>query len=302
MNAVPLASIIIPNFNGKDLLRECLSSIRSQSYKNYEVIVVDNDSIDGSPEVVRKEYPWVILLQTERTGIAHACNMGMETAKGEIIVTMLNNDMTVDRDWLKHLVAALGPSEVGIVGGKIYNSGTRVIQAAGNWIDWDSGACHQIGVGQQDVGQYDHLREVDYLDVPTVRRDVLNKIGGIDEGYSFYYTDVDFCVRAKQAGYKVVYVPAAVSWHPLKTTMGSATWRRYYSLQKDGMRFLMKHSPAQLIFYRICRRTLFVLITLTRFLFKRRIDLVSIQTVTFLSSMLGVRKAMHSRSRHLTVG
>jgi len=293
-----LVSIIIPNFNGRDLLRECLRALRTQSYENYEVIVVDNDSIDGSPEIVRKEFRWVTLLETERTGIARACNIGMRAAKGEVIVTMLNNDMTVDKDWLKHLVPELLPREVGVVGGKIYNSGTRVIQAAGNRVDWNSGACHQIGVGQQDVGQFDDVCEVDYLDVPTVRRDVLNAIGGVDEGYSFYYTDVDFCVRASEAGYKVLYVPSAVSWHPSKTTVGRATWRRYRSLQTDGMRFLIKHSPTQLIYYRICCRTISVMITLARFLFKRRIDLVSIQTATFLMSMLCLRNAMKSRNMH----
>ena len=297
LKVMPLVSVIIPNFNGRDLLRECLSSLGTQSYEKYEVIVVDNDSTDGSPEVVRKEFPWAILLETERSGIARACNIGLRASKGDIVVTMLNNDMTVDKDWLRHLVAALVPRGVGVVGGKIYNSGTRVIQAAGNRVDWNSGACHQIGVGQQDVGQFDNVREVDYLDVPTVRRDVLNAIGGIDEGYSFYYTDVDFCVRAREAGYKVLYVPSAVSWHPSKTTVGRATWRRYYSLQTDGMRFLIKHSPTQLVYYRICRRTIFVLITLARFLFKRRIDLVSIQTATFLMSLLGLRKAMNSRNR-----
>jgi len=298
LKVMPLVSVIIPNFNGRDLLRECLRSLGTQSYENYEVIVVDNNSTDGSPEVVRKEFPWVILLGTERSGIARACNMGLRASKGDIVVTMLNNDMTVDKDWLRHLVAALVPRGVGVVGGKIYNSGTRVIQAAGNRVDWNSGACHQIGVGQQDVGQFDDVCEVDYLDVPTVRRDVLNAIGGIDEGFSFYYTDVDFCVRAREARYKVLYVPSAISWHPSKITVGRATWRRYRSLQTDGMRFLIKHSPARLIYYRICCRTISVMITLARFLFKRRIDLVSIQTATFLMSILGLRNAMKSRIRH----
>lgn len=297
MKAAPLVSIVIPNFNGKELLRDCLRSIQSQTYGNYEVIVVDNSSTDGSPEIVRKEYPWVILLPTERIGIAQACNRGIKAAKGDIIVTMLNNDMTVDEKWLQHLVAALNPREVGIVGGKIYNYGTRVIQAAGNGIDWNVGACYQIGNGQQDTGQYDDSREVDYVDVPTVRRDVVNEIGGIDEGFSFYYTDVDFCVRAKQAGYKVVYVPAAMSWHRLSATVGNSVWRKCYSFEVDGMRFLIKHSPEQVIFYRLCCRTMFVLITLAKSLFRRRIEMVGIQTVAFLCSIVSLPKAMSSRSK-----
>ena len=159
---MPLVSIIIPNFNAKEMLRECLNSIQSQRYKNHETIVVDNGSIDGSPELVRKEYPRVILIQAERIGIGQAsfgraCNRGIRAAKGDIIVTMLNNDMTVDEGWLEHLVAALELNGVGVVGGKIYNYGSTVIQDAGNWIDWNVGACHQIGYGQNDIGQYDQF-------------------------------------------------------------------------------------------------------------------------------------------------
>jgi GT2 family glycosyltransferase len=295
LKTAPLVSVIIPNFNGKEMLRECLRSIQSQTYGNCEVIVVDNNSTDGSPEIVRKEYPWVVLLPTERIGIAQACNRGIKGAKGGIIVTMLNNDMTVDREWLKHLVAALDSRDVGIVGGKIYNYGTKVIQAAGNWIDWHVGICGQIGNGQTDTGQYDDFREVDYVDVPTVRRDVLNVIGGIDEGFSFYYTDVDFCVRAKQAGYKVLYVPAAVMWHRLAATAGIPFWRKTFSLESDGMRFLIKHSPAPVIFYRLCRRMLFGMIRLVRsLLFEKSMDLVGIETLAFLWSIVSLPKAMRS--------
>jgi len=277
------------------MLRECLRSIQLQSYKNYEVIVVDNHSTDGSPEIVRREYPWVILLPTERIGIAQACNRGMRTAKGDIIVTMLNNDMIVDREWLLHLVAALNLHEVGVVGGKIYNFGTRVIQAAGNWINWNLGVCGKIGTGEKDTGQYDDFREVDYVDVPTVRRDVVNAIGGIDEGFSFYYTDVDFCVRAKRAGYKVLYVPPAVSWHRLSATVGNSMWRKPLLIEIDGMRFLIKHSSTPVIFYRLCCRVLFVLIQIARIaVFERRMDLASIETVAFLRSIVSLPRAIRS--------
>jgi GT2 family glycosyltransferase len=292
---MPLASIIIPNFNGKDLLGECLRSIRAQTYKNYEVLVVDDNSTDGAPEVVRKEYPWVVLIQTERIGFAQSCNRGIEAAKGEIIVTMLNNDMTVEKNWLKHLVAALNARGVGVVGGKIYNYGSTVIQDVGNWIDWNTGVSHQIGYGEQDRGQFDRLRQVDFVDVPAVRREVIDRIGGIDEEYSFYYTDSDFCVRAKKAGYKVVYVPAAVSWHRLSATMGRSMWRKPYLLYMDGMRFMIRHSPPGFIFYHVCRRTLFVLTRLTRSLFRRRIDMLSIHAVTYLWSLVNFRTAMRAR-------
>jgi len=238
----PLISIVVPNFNGKHLLKECLDSIKNLHYDNYEVIVVDNSSTDGSGEMVMKQYPWAKLLVTEKIRIGQACNRGMRLAEGDVIVTMLNNDMTVDRHWLDHLIVPFRKKKVGIVGGKIHKYGSNLILSAGAMIDWDKGITFQVGRGEIDEGQFDKLREVDYVDVPTVKRDVMHAIGGIDEEYEHYYVDADYCIRAKRAGYKTVYVPRAVSWHRESSTIGAGTRRQYYCYYADGIRFMIKYS------------------------------------------------------------
>jgi len=297
MKGRPLVSIVIPNFNGRQILYECLLSLKNLSYSEFEVIVVDNSSADGSAEMVRNIHPWVRLLETERVGISEACNRGMRMAKGDIIVTMLNNDMTVDKYWLDHIVQALRSEEVGVVCGKIYQHGTNLIQAAGGSIDWNTGVAWQVGYGEEDKGQYDSPREVDYVDVPTLRRDVIDEIGGYDEEYYLYYVDVDYCVKAQMAGYKVLYVPGAVLWHRTSATVGAGTRRQYYYLQRNGWRFLIKYTSGLLLCYRLYRRMRYVMKRLVLNLFRRKIDLVTLQIAAILWNLINFRRTARSRNR-----
>jgi hypothetical protein len=165
--------------------------------------------------------------------------------------------MTVDKYWLDQQVMILARREVGVVGGKIYNYRSDLIQTAGGKINWKVGWSMLIGHDEPDKGQYDLLREVDYVDVPTVRRDVVDRIGGIDEEYEFYYIDSDYCVRAKKAGYMVMYAPRSKMWHRSGATIGANSLRQMYSFQKDSMKFLMKHSSSRLILCRFFWRTIY---------------------------------------------
>ena len=297
VGVVPLVSIVVPNFNGRQLLKECLDSIKNLHYENYEVIVVDNSSTDGSADMVRMHYPWAVLLVTERIKMAQACNKGLALAKGDIIVTMLNNDMTVDKNWLDQQVMILARGEVGIVGGKIYDYGSDIIQTAGGMVNWKSGWSIRIGHGERDKGQYDLLREVDYVDVPTVRRDVVNRIGAIDEEYSFYYTDVDYCVRAKKAGYRVIYAPSAKMWHRSSATVGANSLRQYCSYQKDSMRFLMKNSSSSLVLYHLFRRTIATLIELSFSMSRKRPIEMRMQIAAMIWNLIRLPQTMRSRGK-----
>ena len=291
----PLVSIVVPNFNGKRLLKECLDSIENLRYRNYEVIVVDNSSTDGSIEMVKKNYPRVRLLVTERMSMACACNRGLALARGEVIVPMLNNDLIVERYWLDHLVGALQQKEVGVVGGKIYRCETTVLNSAGNMIYWSIADTQGIGRGELDVGQFDTPRDVDYVEFPTVRKDVNCRIGPIDEGYFHYFLDVDYCTTAKEMGYKVMYIPGAVAWHHEAATIGFNTLRYFYSQQRDSLRFLLKHSPASMVFYRFWRWSFHMLVLSARNLARRRIDLVMLQLKAFTWNILRLNATRRSR-------
>lgn len=293
----PLVSIIILNYNGKSLLRECLDSVKGLNYRNFETIVVDNSSTDGSAEMVRADYSWVILLVTPRIRIAQACNRGLRLAKGQVIAPLLNNDMTVDRYWLDHLVQALGQSEVGVVDSKVYFYGTKVINTAGNVIKWNIGRTKSAGAGYLDRGQYDSPREVDYAEVTVIRRDLWERIGGFDEGYFFYWSDIDYCVRARKAGYKTMYIPKAVVWHHEAATIGENSAKRHYSFTRDGLRFLVKHSPAPAIVFRLFCGALVTLSMIAEHLLSKRIDLVIVQIRAFSWTLLNLEDTMRVRGR-----
>src|SRR4030042_1577458 len=103
----PLVSILIVNWNGKALLGDCLTSINSQTYRNYEILVVDNNSTDGSVDYIERNFPSVGIIQnSQNEGFARACNRGKICSRGEYIA-VLNSDMELDKHWLEELIKPL---------------------------------------------------------------------------------------------------------------------------------------------------------------------------------------------------
>lgn len=238
----PLVSIIISNYNGKELLKECLSSLMGLDYPNFEIIVVDSGSSDGSAEMVEENFPLVNLIRTERIGIGEAANIEISKARGEYIVFDLNNDDVVSKDWLTKLVEVLESSpQIGIVCGKRYlGNSNSILDSAGGRIVL--GVTLAIGHGKED-SKYNTPNEVDYVAVPMVKRKVFEEVGLVDEEYFIYGEDVDFCLRAKKAGYKIMYVPDAVFWHRRSATIGDKTPRRLYYLSRSRIRIVRKFYP-----------------------------------------------------------
>jgi GT2 family glycosyltransferase len=216
-------------------------------------------------------------------------------ARADVIVPVLNNDVTLERNYLDCQVVALQEKGVGVVGGKVYRPGTAVFNAAGNRVDWNHGWTDAFGRGELDVGQFDSPREVDYVEFPTVRRDVNDKIGEIDEKYLHYYLDVDLCVSAKEAGYRVMYVPGAIAWHHEAGTVGTHRVRHFYATQRDSLRFLLKHAPASEIIFRFLRCTLFRLLDLAGMILEKRIDFAIVQCKAYVWNILNLRATRRSR-------
>ena len=157
----------------------------------------------------------------------------------------LNNDDIVDRDWLWPQVRVLqSSSDVGIVCGKrfCYRS-NRVLDSAGGTINYMTGDTPVLGQNQVDSREYNVQREVDYVGVILTRRDVLEVVGLCDPDYFIYHEDSDFCLRVKRAGYKVVYVPEAKLWHKGSSTVGKASYRGYYYISRNEIRFILKNFP-----------------------------------------------------------
>jgi GT2 family glycosyltransferase len=242
-------SVVIPHLNGKHHLDDCLGSLQRQIFQDFEVILVDNGSTDGSQETVRERFPEVRLLELgENRGFTGACNAGYAAAQGEIIV-LLNNDTEVDEKWLLAIVDAFErhPGS-GIVASKMLLFDQRqILHTAGDFYRVD-GVPGNRGVWQQDNGQYDREEMVFSAcgGAAAYRRELIDEIGFLDDDFFFSCEDVDLSWRAHLAGWQVLYVPTAVVYHKLKASGGTGVTSSFY----DGRNFLYliwKNYPTSLL-------------------------------------------------------
>jgi GT2 family glycosyltransferase len=245
---MPTASVIIPHFNGKQHLDDCLHSLRRQTFSDFEVLLVDNGSTDGSQAYVRQQFPEVRLLELGRNlGFTGACNVGWRAAQGEFII-LLNNDTEADSNWLAEVVDGFGRyPQAGCIASKMLLFDRRDhLHTAGDYYRID-GIPGNRGVWQQDVGQYDREEVVFSAcgGAAAYRRQLLDEIGFLDNDFFFSCEDVDMGWRANLAGWQMMYIPTAVIYHKLKATGGSVTGSYY-----DGRNFLYliwKNYPTSLL-------------------------------------------------------
>ena len=187
-------SIIIPNYNGERLLPTCLDALRGQTYREFEVIVVDDASTDGSVALLEREYPEAQVLRLERnTGLAAACNGGAAIASGDILV-LLNTDTEAEPGWLAALVESLSAHpEAGSVASKMLLFDRRdTLHTAGD-LYGANGIPRNRGVWERDGGQYDRSLEVfsGCGGAVAYRREAWDYVGGFDEDLFMYLEDVD---------------------------------------------------------------------------------------------------------------
>ena len=241
-------SVVIPNWNGLHFLDTCLNSLREQAYPDIEVIVVDNNSADGSQAFIRSEFPEVRLIElSENRGFTGACNAGFEAATSEF-VALLNNDTEVDRAWAAEIVNAFNEHpEVGIVASKmlLFDQRDR-FHTAGDFFTTDGRAGNR-GAWEINRGQYERAEYVFSAcgGAAVYRQSMLDQIGTLDDDFFFLLEDVDLAWRAQLAGYKVWYAPTAIVYHHLSATGGGAT-ASYYD-GRNGIWLIFKNMPDDLL-------------------------------------------------------
>ena len=229
--------IIILNWNGKDDTIECIRSLRKINYDNYKIVIVDNGSEDDSVFEIRKNFSKIKIIENKKNlGFAGGNNVGIKYAvENEAdYILLINNDTAVDENFLSELIK-VGESDekIGLLGSKIYfYSEPNRIWFAGGKINWLKNKGEHIGLDEIDNNQYDKINEVDYLTgcCLLVKREVIEKIGVLAEDYFLYYEDTDFSVRAKNAGYKIIYVPKSKIYHKISrsTKPGSSSYIYYH--------------------------------------------------------------------------
>jgi len=298
-NRHPLVSIIVLNWNGMDYLEKCLQSLMRLTYPNYVVIVVDNGSSDGSPDMVKRSFPNVKLITNERNlGFAKGINMGIKVSRGHLIV-LFNNDVVADPSWLSELVKTVMHSpKIGMASGIILQSKpSDILWSAGKKIDAFTGNRWRIGYGEK-LNQLEKVEDIDYFTACAllIRREVVEKIGLLDEGYFFYGEDADWTLCARRAGYKCKLAPSAIVWHEGSATSKKTSINRYYWYNLSNFRLYFKHFPIKYLFTTLFFQLIF-LSFFEVFFFKRPIVYILLKLRAFGRNMVNLPKTMAERKK-----
>jgi GT2 family glycosyltransferase len=252
--ATPSIRVVVVNFNRKQLLKACLESLALQSHPSFEVVVIDNGSLDGSADFVEditKNFPVPLHLirNRENRGFCAANNQGFAGAKTESIA-LLNNDAEADANWLSALDQILqSDAQIGMVASKIRVwEDPKRIDKVGHLI-YPDGQNRGRGAGQIDRGQFDQIEEVLWPDgcACLYRRAMLEQIGGFDEDFFAYADDAELGLRARWAGWKCLYTPRAEVRHHRGATLGLGSGRRLTLIERNRVLLAVKLFPWNLL-------------------------------------------------------
>lgn len=246
--AQPEVTVIIINWKLPEKTIECLNSL-AQLELPHQTIVVDNGSADQSIPRIQQAFPDITLISLpENVGFGTACNLAVARALENLAcnyVLLLNNDAIIHPLALTALVqTAVAHPSVGILGPKIYyRHQSQMFWYAGARCRRGVLAAADTGRGEQDCGQFDTRREVDFVfgAAMLIRREVFARIGFFDERFFLYLEDMDFCLRARKAGFLLHFVPQAHVWHHgSASTKNNGAFRRYHYARSTVL-FLKKH-------------------------------------------------------------
>ena len=238
-------SIIILCYNSIEDIRECIPSILNQSFKNYEIIIVDNNSTDNTAEFIKKSYPDIKIIETgQNLGYALGNNVGVKEAIGEYIV-ILNPDTKVDPMWLSTLLRPLEEdSTIGLTTSKIIE-----------YYDRDHGACgnspHYTGLHfprglEKPITSFTKPEVIGAISGCSfaMRRDLFESLGGFDPEFFLYLEDSDLSIRTRYAGYKIMFEPESVVYHKHKI---SITPQKEFYLERNRYQLLLKNYSGRML-------------------------------------------------------
>lgn len=302
-----LVSVIIPNLNKKELLAPCLRSLAEQDYPDIEIIVVDNGSTDGAPEMVMDGFPGVRLIRfSENRGFSAAVNAGIEAASGGL-VALINNDAEADPGWVSELVVAAGRHpEAGFFASKIlFYDDRKIIDTFGDSFS-KAGFGFKIGWGEADSEKYEEEAFVlgacggAVLYRKAMLEDI--KVGGeyFDNDFFAFGEDLDLSLRAQLKGYKCIAVPRAKVYHRVRATAGRTSQLPVFLGHRNFIFCILKNFPGRVIVRNLPSIILYLFLSLSwDILFKRKFTVLKshIDALKRRKTILGKRPAVMAGQR-----
>ena len=243
----PPVGVVIVNHNLKDSLRETLQSVRKLNYPSVSVVVSDNASSDGAPDMVRREFPEVqVLAHAQEQGYARAASLAMGALVDKVkYIFSTTNDVILDPEILNVLVDyAESHPEAGVLGTRIYFfDRPDVIWHAGGSIHPLHGHSRHFGWNRRDSARYGQERDCDFVTGCgfLLRCEALRKTGFFKEDLIFYSEDAELCYRIREGGYRVVYVPAAKMWHKVGATLAKNRPLQLRYSTRNGLYLIQRH-------------------------------------------------------------
>ena len=246
--ANPLVSVIIPAWNEASVLPECLESVFASSYRNLDVIVVDNGSTDGTSELLAQRFPQVrVLRNPENIGFGGALNQGTAAAKGEILL-WLNADASLEPHWMESMLRSfVQQPRLGMTTSVVtYRDVPNLIWSAGGCIDGLTGLTWDNGKGE-DLSTLSLPSDPDYVAACAllVRREAFEEAGGLDPGYFIYFEDADLGLRLKAAGYDATVAGEIPIHHGAlrRTGLRGVAGKKLFIFARSNLRFILKNWP-----------------------------------------------------------
>lgn len=304
MNTQPKLSVIVLNYNNPFDTQECVYSLMKSDFESYELILVDNGSTDNSSEIfkeLKSKFSNLILINNKKNlGFAGGSNDAVKSARCDYIL-LLNNDTIVKKDFLAGLMKqASEHPDASIFCPKIYfYDRPDTIWFAGGYIDWKYEGAH-IGYGKKDNNAYDTAVSCAYVTgcAMLIKKEVINKIGLFDESFFAYQEDVDFCVRARKAGYKCMYIPYPHVWHKVGLTSKKqgrmSPFIRYLGTRNKLT--MVRKNYGKMRFFEALLRELFVVTPIYVLLYSSRghFDLIPAQFQGIIDALKGKNKYLAS--------
>ena len=272
---IPTVTIIIPHFNGLDVLRRCLIALRSTDYKDYDILVIDNGSTDNSIDMVRHEFPEVIIVSSPRNlGFAAGCNLGIQSTESPFVL-LLNNDTVVSHNWLTLMVdmihsdsrvAAVQPKMLSIRDHKRFD----YCGASGGEIDifgYPFAWGRLFDTMEIDRGQYQQKKDIFWATGAALllRRSALQKIGLLEEVFFAHMEEIDLQWRMHWAGYHIRICHDAIVYHETGATLGEGRFKKMVLNHRNNLLMILRNHSSPALIWIFPLRILLELLTILGF-------------------------------------